>query len=85
MDTATFLRALWAGIMGFLRSVLLSVRQLFHQITGVFFLLFAVLGWGALIREWHRWPARNLVVTGIFTAVFTLFTVESFIKARRVQ
>lgn len=83
MDSITFLRALWAGIMGFLRSVWLSLRQLFHQVTGVFFLLFAVIGWGALLREWHRWPVYKLVITGIFTAAFTLYTIESFIKARR--
>jgi hypothetical protein len=85
VDTVTFLRALWAGLKGFLRAAWLSLRQLFHQVTGVFFLLFATIGWAALLREWHRWPTYKLVVTGIFTAVFTLFTIESFIKARRLQ
>jgi uncharacterized membrane protein len=85
VKTETFLRATWHGLKVFLRSVWLSVRQLFHQVTGVFFLMFAVIGWGALYREWHRWPAYKLVIAGIFTAVFTLFTIESFIKARKVQ
>ncbi len=78
-------RAIWAGSKGFLRAAWVSVRQLFHQVTGVFFLLFAVVGWAALIREWHRWPTYKLVVAGIFTAVFTLFTIESFFKARRIS
>jgi hypothetical protein len=85
VDSLTFLRALWAGLKAFLRAAWLSVRQLFHQITGVFFLMFAVIGWGALYREWHRWPGYKLVVAGIFTAVFTAFTIESFVKARRIH
>ncbi len=85
MDSLTFLRALWHGFKAFLRSVWVSVRQLFHQVTGVFFLLFAVIGWGAMFREWHRWPAYKLIVAGIFTAVFTLFTIESFFKARKIS
>ena len=81
----TFLRAAWHGLKAFLRAAWVSVRQLFHQVTGVFFLMFAVIGWAALYREWHRWPAYKLVVAGIFTAVFTLFTVESFLKARKIS
>ncbi len=85
VKTATFLRAVGHGLTAVFRAVWLSLRQLFHQVTGAFFLLFAVIGWGAMFREWHRWPAYKLVVAGIFTAVFTLFTVESFIKARRIS
>ncbi len=81
----TFLYAAWQGIKAFLRAVWLAARQLFHQVTGVFFFLLAAIGWAALVREWHRWPTHKLVVTGIFTAVFTLFTVQAFLSARRVK
>ncbi len=85
VDTVTFLRATWSGLKVFLRAVWVSVRQLFHQITGVFFLMFAVVGWSALIRGWHRWPTHKLVVAGVFAGVFTVFTIESFLKARKIS
>ncbi len=85
MDTLKLLRAMWVGLKAFLRAAWVSVRQLFHQITGVFFLMFAVVGWSALIRWWHRWPTHKLVVAGIFAGVFTVFTIESFIKARKIS
>jgi hypothetical protein len=85
MKLERFLYAAWQGIKAFLRSVWVAAQQVFHQVTGVFFFLFAALGWAALIREWHRWPAYKLVVAGIFTAVFTFFTIQAFVSARRVK
>jgi hypothetical protein len=83
MDLERWLIAIWRGVQAFVRAVWRSVTQLFHQITGVFFLLFAVVGASALVREWHRWPVAKLVVAGVFTAVFAWFTFESFLKARK--
>jgi hypothetical protein len=83
MDVEQLLSAVWRGVQAFLRAVWRSVTQLFHQITGVFFLLFAVIGAAALVREWHSWPASKLAVAGVFTAVFTWFTAEAFWRARR--
>lgn len=83
MDAATFLRALWAGIAAFLRAAGHALRQLFHQVTGVFFFAFFAIGLAALIREWGRWPSNRLLVTAVFTAVFGLFTLQSFLQARR--
>ena len=85
MKLETFLVALWRGVVAFVQVVWRSLVQLFHQVTGVFFFLFAAIGWAALIREWHRWPPHKLVVTGIFTAMFTLFTVQAFVKARSLR
>ncbi|HSE49590.1 MAG TPA: hypothetical protein VLA96_10320 [Terriglobales bacterium] len=85
MDPQTFLRALWAGIQAFFRTVWGALTQLFHQVTGVFFFVFFAIGLAALIREWGKWSSNRLLVTGIFTAVFGLFTLQSFLKARRSQ
>lgn len=83
MDPATFLRALWAGIRAFLRAVWGALTQLFHQVTGVFFFVFFAIGVAALIREWGKWSSNRLIVTAIFTAVFGLFTLQSFLRARQ--
>jgi hypothetical protein len=83
MDVEQLLNAVWRGVKAFLRALWRSVTQLFHQVAGVFFLLFAVIGAAALVREWQRWPASKLAVAGVFTAVFAWFTAESFLKARR--
>ena len=83
MKVQTFQRALWHGMQAFARALLQSVRQLFHQITGVFFFLFAVIGTAALVREWGTWPAGKLAVAVVVTAVFAWFTVDSFLRARR--
>jgi hypothetical protein len=85
VDPQTFLRALWAGIQAFFRTVWGALTQLFHQVTGVFFFVFFAIGLAALIREWGKWSSNRLLVTGIFTAVFGLFTLQSFLKARRSQ
>jgi hypothetical protein len=83
MDVGRWLVAIWRGVRAFLGALWRSVTQLFHQITGVFFLLFSVVGASALVREWRRWPASKLAVAGVFTAIFTWFTVESFLRARK--
>jgi hypothetical protein len=83
MRLETFLVALWLGVRAFLRTVWRALTQLFHQVTGVFFLAFAAIGVAALVREWQRWPRGKLIAAGLFTAVFAWFTVSAFWKARK--
>jgi hypothetical protein len=85
VDVDTFFRALWNGIRAFFRAIAASLRQMFHQITGVFFFVFFALGVAALVREWGKWTPGKLAVIAIFTAVFAWFTVESFWRARKSQ
>lgn len=85
MTLETFLVALWRGVQAFLRSVYDAFRQLFHQVSGVFFFVFAALGVAALVREWHRWPREKLAVAAVFTLVFAWFAVSSFWRARKSQ
>jgi len=83
VDAATFLVALWRALQAFLRALWDAVRQLGHQVAGVFFLVFAAAGAAALIREWGRWPASRLAIAAVFTFVFAWFAVSSFWRARK--
>lgn len=85
MTVETFLVALWRGLQAFLRVLWGALAQLFHQVTGVFFFVFFAIGAAALIREWGKWSSGRLLAAAIFTAVFGLFTLQSFLKARRLQ
>ena len=64
------------------------LRQLWHEITGFIFLVFAVFGASALVKEYlayHRGvvgPNRMAVAAG-FALVFGWFGVSSFWRARR--
>lgn len=87
MDMERLLRAIWAGMRAFIASVWQSLAQLWHEITGFFFLVFAVVGGFAVAREWRAWAAGKigpgrLWLAVIFTVVFLWFGVTSFWRAR---
>jgi FtsH-binding integral membrane protein len=80
------LRALFAAIAGFLRVVWRAARQLFHEMTGALFALFAALGGVTAWREWQKGSARwILAVAVLFTLAMAFFALTSFLRARRVQ
>jgi hypothetical protein len=62
---------------------------LWLQITGSFFVFFAVIGSMAALREYHRWqsaeigPARVYAAIG-FSVVFAYFGVSSFWQSRKL-
>jgi hypothetical protein len=85
VDVEAFFVALWRGVQAVVRAAWRALVQLFHQVAGVFFFVFAALGVAALVREWHRWPREKLVVAALFTLVFAWFTVSSFWRARKSQ
>jgi hypothetical protein len=61
-------------------------RQLFYEVLGAVFGLFAV--WGSLIawRQYHSKPAAWLVGAAIAYAVLmTFFCITSFARARRTR
>ncbi|MBI3484862.1 MAG: hypothetical protein HY012_06885, partial [Acidobacteria bacterium] len=58
--------ALLAALAAMFRSLARVVRQLFHEVTGAFFLLFAALGGVSAWRHWQRGSA--LWVFGIALA-----------------
>ncbi|HEV8384803.1 MAG TPA: hypothetical protein VGQ11_08015 [Candidatus Acidoferrales bacterium] len=78
--------ALWAALAAFVRSVTRVVRQLFHEVAGAFFLLFAAIGGVSSWRYWQR--GSDLWVLGIalaFTLMMAGFAFASFRSARRVR
>jgi hypothetical protein len=78
--------ALLQAIRDFLFGAWRILRQLFHEMTGAFFALFAVLGGAAVWREWQRGSAMWLVALAVgFTAMMAWFAVTSFRSARRVR
>src|SRR5271167_794545 len=65
-------RALYRGGSAFVGSVGHVVRALWLEVTGFLFLVLAVIGGGATVREYHRYAAgittRNRVgIAAIFT------------------
>ena len=80
------LRALFAAIAGFLRVVWRAARQLFHEMTGALFALFAALGGVTAWREWQKGSARWIfAVMILFALAMAFFAVTSFLRARRVR
>jgi hypothetical protein len=80
------LAALLAALAAFFRSVWRVIRQLFHEITGAFFLLFAALGGFSAWRHWQR--GSELWVFGIalaFTLMMAAFAFAAFRSARRMR
>ena len=78
--------ALVAALMAFVRSIWRVVRQLFHEVTGAFFLLFAVLGGVSAWRHWQR--GSDLWIFGMalaFTLMMAAFAVAAFRSARRAR
>src|SRR5579863_7224329 len=63
-------------------------RQLWHEITGFIFLVFAVFGSIALVKEYLAYRAggvspNHMAVAAGFTLGFAWFGVTSFWRARR--
>jgi len=78
--------ALLAALAAFFRSVWRVIRQLFHEVTGAFFLLFAALGGVSAWRHWQRGSA--LWIFGIdmaFTLMMAAFAFAAFRSARRAR
>ena len=63
-------------------------RVLWLEVTGFLFLVLAVIGGGATVREYHRYVAGTttlgrVVLAAAFTLVFLYFGVNSFWRTRR--
>jgi hypothetical protein len=69
-----------------------SVGHVFHalwlEVTGFLFVVLAVIGGGATVREYHRYLAGTagigkIIVAAAFTLLFLYFGVNSFWRSRR--
>jgi len=70
----------------FLRALWKAARQLFHEMAGTFFALFALSGAIGIWRQWNRVRIPWLLAaTAAYTLVMLYFSVTSFRNARRVR
>src|SRR5450755_4245893 len=81
-------RAFYRGGSSFIGSVGHVAHSLWLEVTGFLFVVLAVIGAGATVREYHRYvlgtATRNRVaIAAIFTLLFLYFGIESFWRARR--
>jgi hypothetical protein len=61
---------------------------IFHQVTGLFFLVFGLIVGLACYREYHAYAAGNIgpgraVLAGILALLFVYFGASNFIRAAR--
>ena len=81
-------RAFYRGGSSFFGSVRHVLRALWLEVTGFLFLVLAVVGGGATVREYHRYVAGSVslgkvALAAAFTLLFLYFGIESFLRARR--
>ena len=82
------LRGVLAGGRAALGSFSRVLHLLFLEVTGFFFLVFAVIGSYAFMREYRAWAAGKIgpgktVVALAFTVMFAWFGLSSFWRARK--
>ncbi len=71
-----------------INSVSRVLRVLWLEITGLLFLVLALVGGGAAVRQYHRFTAGTaglgkVLLASAFTLVFAYFGVSSFWRSRR--
>lgn len=81
------MKGLWAGGTSFFAHLSSAFRALWLQVTGFVFLCFAVIGGGALVREYNAYTAGKIgigkpALALCFTLMFVYFGVNSLWRAR---
>lgn len=81
-------RATYQGVGSFLRSVGHVIRTLWHEVTGLFFLIFGAVIAVRAVREYQRYEAgqttaSRVALAGILALMFLYFALSAFHRARR--
>ena len=81
-------RACYNAASATTRSLKRVVHVLWLEVTGLLFLLFAMVGAGAAMREYHRHVAGTagpgkMLLAAFFAVLFTYFGVSSFWRSRK--
>ncbi len=81
-------RASYVAGKSFFGTVGHVLHVLFHQITGLFFLVFAGIVSLAAFREYHAYQAGKIgpgkaVLAGVLAALFLYFAISNFGRAGR--
>jgi hypothetical protein len=83
---ASMLPALWRSILVTLRVWWRVARQLFHELTGALFIVFAGYGGFVVWREWKHHPAPWAIgFVVIYALMMAAFGFTAFRRARRVR
>jgi hypothetical protein len=70
---------------GFFGRLWRAVRQLFHEMTGTMFALFALVTLSSAFRAWQHGVERWIIAVPVVYALLMIyFSVTSFRNARRV-
>lgn len=80
------LNAVFAGGKSFVFSMGRTFYAFWLQATGLIFVVFTLGGAGALVRQYrldHFADKKRLFVEIAFTLVCALFTLQSFVQAKR--
>jgi len=83
-----WLRAIYRGSSATLKSVSRILHVLWLEVTGLLFLVLAVVGGGAAVREYHRYAigtasTGKMLLASAFALAFLYFGVSSFSRSRR--
>ena len=83
-----WLRAGWSATQITLRHLSRVLHLLWLEITGVFFLFFALAGGVACWREYVKWQAGTIgpgrtLLAACFGIIFLWFGLSSFYRAKR--
>jgi hypothetical protein len=86
--TSRWSRATYSAGRTFLETVRHVVHVLFHQVTGLFFLLFGLVVSLACYREYHAYQAGRMgpgraVLAGFLALLFLYFAISNFTRAGR--
>jgi hypothetical protein len=84
--TGELIPTLWQSIKSTWRVLWRVTRELFHETTGAFFGLFAILGVVIAWREWkHGQVVWIMVVAIAYAIMMAAFAFGAFRRARRVR
>ncbi len=83
-----WIRAFYRAGSVTLQSIGRILHVLWLEVTGLFFLVLALVGGGAAIREYHRHAAGNgsnskMLLAATFALVFAYFGLSSFWRSRK--
>jgi hypothetical protein len=86
--TSRWSRATYSAGRSFLGTVRHVVHVLFHQVTGLFFLLFGLVVGLACYREYRAYEAGRMgpgraILAGVLALLFLYFSISNFARAVR--
>ncbi len=89
-NRAAWVTAIARALAAFLRAIARAAVGLWHEVTGFFFAIFALIGAGGTVREYGLYRAGKiglapLAAAIVFTLVFAYFAATSFWRARRTS